>query len=84
MEKIVSALMFKYLKSYKDKVLIMKNEKFLINQIHKIGNSQIEADCWMAGQCWMTISPNNIRLEVKTLISFISCHPTILVYKLKH
>ena len=44
----------------------------------------IEADCWMAGQCWMTMSPNNIRLEVKTLISFIGCHPTILVYKLKY
>ena len=44
----------------------------------------IEADCWMKGQCWMKISTNNIRLEVKTLISFISFHPTILVYKLKH
>ena len=32
----------------------------------------------------MKISPNNIRLEVKTLISFISFHPTILVYKLKY
>ena len=30
----------------------------------------IEADCWMSGQCWMTMTPNNIRLEVKTLISF--------------
>ena len=39
----------------------------------------IEADCWMSGQCWMTMTPNNIRLEVETLISFISCHPTILV-----
>ena len=38
----------------------------------------------MKGQCWMKISPNNIRLEVKTSISFISFHPTILVYKLKH
>ena len=38
----------------------------------------------MKGQCWMKISPNNIRLEFKTLISFISFHPTILVYKLKH
>ena len=43
----------------------------------------IEADCWMTGQCWMTMSPNNIRLEVKTLISFIGCHPTLSVYKLK-
>ena len=38
----------------------------------------------MKGQCWMKTSPNNIRLEVKTLISFISFQPTILVYKLKH
>ena len=34
-------LMFKYLKSYQDKVLIIKNENFLINLIQKIGNSQI-------------------------------------------
>ena len=28
---------------------------------------KIEADCWMAGQCWMTMSPNNIRLEVNPM-----------------
>ena len=44
----------------------------------------IEADCWMSEQCWMSMTPNNIKLEVKTLFSFISCHPTILVYKLKY
>ena len=38
----------------------------------------------MSGQCWMTMTSNNIRLEVKTLTSFMSCHPTILVYKLKY
>ena len=44
----------------------------------------IEADCWMSEQCWMSMTPNNIKLEVKTLISFISCHPTIFAYKLKY
>ena len=32
----------------------------------------------------MKASPNNIRLEVKTFISFLSFHPTILVYKLRY
>ena len=50
----------------------------------KAKNINVEANCWMSGQCWMTMTPNNIRLEVKTLISFISCHPTISVYKLKY
>ena len=27
----------------------------------------------------MTMTPNNVRIEVITLISFISCHTTILV-----
>ena len=38
------------------------------------------AGCWMSGQCWMTMTPNNIRLEVRTWISYISCHPIISVY----
>ena len=29
----------------------------------------IEADCWMSGQCWMTMTPNNMILEVKTWFS---------------
>ena len=32
----------------------------------KQSEASIEADCWMSGQCWMTMTPNNIRLEVKT------------------
>ena len=77
------------------KYSVLSNLRIVFNETHRgkknssiihlpLNIISIEADCWMAGQCWMTMSPNNIRLEVKTLISFISCHPTILVYKLKY